>query len=87
MSSSNEVDIIYVPETVYGETPTGVAYETVRKTSEGLSGTPEIVVSDEARKDRQSGGQTLVGVEVGGPIGYSLSASKCFDDFLEAGMM
>jgi len=87
MSSSNEIDIIYAPETVtYGVVESGQDFETVRKTSDGLSGTPETSVSAEARKDRQSAGQILVGLEVGGPIGYELSASKCFDDFIEAGM-
>lgn len=88
MSSSNEIDIVYAPEvTTYGVVDPATDFETVRKTSEGLSGTPEVSISNEARKDRQSGGQILVGLEVGGPIGYELSASKCFDDFIEAGMM
>lgn len=88
MSSSNEIDIIYAPElTTYGVVDPGTPFETVRKVSEGLSGTPEVAVSAEARKDRQSAGQVLVGLEVGGPVAFELSASKCFDDFLEAGMM
>lgn len=87
MSSSNEINIIYVPETVYGVTPTGVAFETMRKVSDSLSGTPDTVVSDEARSDRQSGGQSIVGLQVGGAVPFQLSRGVSFDDMIEASMM
>lgn len=86
MSSSNEVDIIYVEEAVYDETPAATPFDTVRKTDETLSGTPDTVIGDEARKDRQSNGQAIVGLQVGGGIPYQLSRSKCFDDFLAAAL-
>lgn len=87
MSSSNEINVVMVPESVYGVTPTGVSYKTLRKIGDSLSGTPNVVVSDEARSDRQSGGQAIVGLAVGGDINYQLSRNAAFDDLIEAAMM
>lgn len=86
MSSSNEVNIIYVEEATYDQTPSATPFDTVRKVSDGLSGTPNTVVSDEARSDRQSGGQAAVGMAIGGPIAFQLSRGKAFDDFIQAAM-
>ena len=90
MSSANLVEVIYVPETVYGVTDaplSGVTAETVRFTSETLSGTPTTAVSAAIRTDRMSGGQVVVGLEVGGDLNTEVASSQFQDDFFEAGMM
>lgn len=86
MSSSNLVRIAFVPEDVYGETPDGVEWDTMRKVSESLSGTPTTTESEEARSDRQAGGQIQVGLELGGDITYEVAASQCYKDHILAGM-
>lgn len=90
MSSSNLVSVTYVKETAYGVSPTpapGVALETVRFTSESLSGTPETTVSAELRTDRMSSGQVVTGLTVGGDISFELSRDQFFDDWFAAGLM
>ena len=90
MSSANLVEVIYLPETEYGVTPTplsGVTAETVRFTSESLSGTPTTTISAAIRTDRMSSGQVVTGLEVSGDLNHELAASQFHDDFFEAGMM
>lgn len=90
MSSANLVEVIYLKETVYGETPTplsGVTAETTRFTSETLSGSPTTTVSAAIRTDRMSGGQVVTGLEVGGDLSTETASSQFQDDFFEAGMM
>lgn len=90
MSSANLVEVIYLPETEYGVTPeplSGVTAETVRFTSETLSGTPTTTISAAIRTDRMSGGQVVTGLDVGGDLNTETASSKFQDDFFEAGMM
>jgi hypothetical protein len=90
MSSANLVEVIYTPETVYGVTDeplSGAVAETVRFTSETLSGSPTTAISAVIRTDRMSGGQVVVGLEVGGDLNTETASSKFQDDFFEAGMM
>lgn len=90
MSSSNSVQITYVPEVTYGTSPTpaaGVTLTTARFTSESLSGTPTTTTSAEMRTDRMSAGQVTTGLEVGGDISFELSADPFINDFLRAAMM
>lgn len=90
MSSSNLVEVTYVKEPSYGETPTpgaAVTLKTARFNTEDLSGTPTTTESEELRTDRMSGGQVVTGLEVGGPINFELSPDEFYDDFFEMGMM
>ena len=90
MSSGNLVSVIYAPETVYGveDAPLStVTANTVRFTSESLSGTPTTSESAAIRVDRMSGGQITTGLDVGGGLDWELSAGKFFDDWFEASMM
>ena len=90
MSSANLVSVIYTPETVYGVTDvplSGATAETVRMTSESLSGTPATTTSAEIRTDRMSAGQVVTGLDVGGAIDYELAPGQFWDDFFEASMM
>lgn len=89
MSSANLVEIIGVPEIAYGVTPdlnTAQGF-TYRFTSESLSGTPTTTESEELRTDRMSGGQVVVGLEVGGDINFELSKDISFDTIFLMAMM
>jgi hypothetical protein len=89
MSSSNLVEVIGVPELVYGTTPplaTATA-ETFRFTSETLSGTPTTVQSQALRTDRMSGGQVVVGLTSGGALNFELAPDPTFDRIFQMAMM
>jgi len=86
MSSSNLVRLAFQKELVYGvQNPPG-PWDTLRKTSESLSGTPATTESEEARDDRQSGGQVQVGLSLGGDSNYEISAADCYKEFILSGM-
>jgi hypothetical protein len=89
MSSANEVELILVPETAYGQAPDPATADaaTIRFTTETLSGTPTTTNSAEIRTDRNSGGMVATGFEVGGPITGELSADPAYQYMLESGMM
>jgi hypothetical protein len=89
MSSGNLVQVVYAPETVYGMTDAfnSITMETVRFTSESLSGTPTTTESETIRTDRMSSGLVATGLEVGGSIDWELASDKFFDDWFEAAMM
>ena len=89
MSAASALEIIAVPETVYGQTPALVGAQalTVRKTGESLSGTPSTAQSGELRTDRQSGGQVVVGLESGGDVSFELSKDAVYDAFISGVMM
>jgi len=90
MSSSNLVSLIYEKEAEYGkrvEPTAGTTVQTVRMTSESLSGTPDTTESAELRTDRMSSGQVVTGLTVEGDINWELAADTFFDDFFQAAMM
>lgn len=82
MSESNRVKLIIVPETTYGTTPTDSAdWQTLRYTSETLSGTPQTVTSNEIRSDRMTADMTRTGLQVQGEVSVELSTGT-FDDLI-----
>lgn len=87
MSSSNEVRVAYIEETVYGETPAVGNFKTARFTSESLSATPETVESAQIRVDRLSSGQVLAGLSLGGDLSVEFAKASDVDDFFEGAMM
>ena len=87
MSSSNLVRLAVIPETVYGETPVTGNFKTARFISEGLSGTPETVESQQIRNDRMSSGQIVTGLTVGGDVGFELAKEPVIDLFLSSAML
>lgn len=87
MSSSNEVRISYIEETVYGETPVAGNFSQARFTSDAISATPETVESALIRTDRLSSGQVLTGLTIAGDLSLEYSKSQDVDDFFEAAMM
>jgi hypothetical protein len=86
MSSSNLVKIVYIEETVIGETPVAGDFDTVRFISEALSGSPETTESQQIRTDRLSNGQVVTGLTVAGDIGFELSKEAPIDSFMESAM-
>ena len=90
MSSSNAVSLTYTPEVKYGvkaDATTGITADTVRFTSESLSGSPQTTESASIRQDRQSAGMIVTGLDVGGSIDFELAKDKFFDDFFGMSMM
>tara|TARA_R110000787_G_scaffold5686_8_gene20554 strand:- start:10459 stop:11646 length:1188 start_codon:yes stop_codon:yes gene_type:complete len=87
MSSSNEVQITYIEETVYGETPGAGNFKQARFTSDGLNAAPETSESAQIRTDRLSSGQVLTGLTVGGDLPIEFAKAQDIDDMLEAAMM
>ncbi len=86
MSSSNSVRLAFIAETTYGVTPGAGNFSTARFTSEGLSGTPDTVESQQIRTDRMSSGQVVVGLAVAGDMNFELAKEAALDDFLESAM-
>lgn len=86
MSSSNEVRVAYIEESVYGQTPGAGNFKQARFTSESLSATPETVESAQIRVDRLSSGQVLAGLTLGGDLSVEFAKAQDVDDFFEGAM-
>lgn len=86
MSSSNLTRIAFIEETVYGETPVAGDFSTARFTSEGLSGSPDTVESQQLRTDRMSSGQVVTGLKVEGDLSIELAKESALDLFLASVM-
>lgn len=67
-------------------TGTGEFY-TARFTSEALSGSPETTESQQIRTDRQSSGQVVTGLKVGGNLNFELAKESPVDDFIKSAML
>jgi hypothetical protein len=87
MSSSNLVRVSFIEEATLGETPVAGDFETVRFTSESLSGTPTTTQSQQIRSDRMSSGQIAVGLEVAGEINFELAKDAGLEKFMESAML
>jgi hypothetical protein len=87
MSSSNRVRIAGIEESTLGVTPPTGNFSTARYTNESLSGTPTTTESNQIRDDRQSSGQIVTGLEVGGELGFELAKDPFFEELLESVMM
>jgi len=86
MSSSNRVRVTLIEEATYGVTPGAGNFETLRYTSEALSGTPETTESQQIRTDRQSSGQVVTGLTVGGDTNHELAKEDVIDSLIESAM-
>jgi len=87
MSSSNQVRITAIPETVYGELPGSGEFFQARFTSDSLSGTPETTESQQIRTDRLSSGQIVTGLTLAGEINGELAKEDSVDEFIESAML
>lgn len=81
MSSANLVRVAIIKESTYGVTTGSGNFMTARFISEGISGTPDTVESQQIRTDRMSSGQIVTGLTVGGDYGFELAPNE---DALEA---
>lgn len=86
MSSSNLVRLAAIEEVTYGVTPGAGNFETARFVSEGFSGTPDTVESQQIRTDRMSSGQVVVGLAVAGDLNFELAKEGPIDNFMESAM-
>ncbi|SHF02590.1 hypothetical protein SAMN02745157_1466 [Kaistia soli DSM 19436] len=84
LQSTNRVAIAKVRETTFGVIPANPAFKAIRQTSSPLSASPQTVVSDEIRGDRQVTDLILVGQQAGGDIAGELSFRSNDDDLEEA---
>lgn len=87
MSSSNQVRIAVIEETILGETPAAGNFSTARFISESLSGTPETTESQQIRTDRLASGQIVTGLTVGGEISYELAKESVLEKFMESALL
>lgn len=77
------------PQTTQG--PTNLAggsgeFSTSRFVSEALSGTPDTVESQQIRVDRQSSGQVVTGLTVGGALNFELAKESAIDTMFESAL-
>lgn len=86
MASSNLVRLTMIEETTYGVTPVSGNFDSVRFTSESLSGTPQTVESATIRTDRMSSGQIVTGLEVGGEVSFELAKDPALEKLLASAM-
>jgi len=86
MSNGSLHSLYAVKETVYGQTPTDPALQTVRITGTTLALSKESLQSAEIRGDRQIADFRLGANQVGGEIQYELSC-KSFDDLLQGALL
>jgi hypothetical protein len=86
MSSANLVRLAFIEEATYGVTPVSGDFDTARFTSEGLSGTPDTVESQQIRTDRLSSGQIVTGLQVGGEVAFELAKETQLEKFIESAM-
>lgn len=86
MSSSNRVRVALIEEATYGVTPGAGNFSTMRYTSEALSGTPETTESQQIRVDRQSSGQVVTGLTVGGETNHEIAKDAVLDGLIESAM-
>ncbi len=86
MSEANRVSLKYVPESVYGTTPTNsTAWKYTRFTGESLTATTNRTDSSEIRADRHIASSPKTSRQVSGGLDVEVSPTT-FDDFIEAAM-
>jgi hypothetical protein len=86
MSSSNQVRLTFIEETVYGETPVAGNFKTARYTSDSLSGTPDTTESQQIRTDRYSSGQVVTGLTLSGDVNGELAKEDALDEMVESAL-
>jgi len=76
MPDSNRVALLYVPETVFGTTPSTPTMSFMRFTSESLRQETQSTSSQEIRSDRQTPDVIRTDASAAGDIGFELSAPQ-----------
>jgi hypothetical protein len=75
-AQGSQVEIAYKVETTPGTTPGTGTWQAIRKNSESMSGTSDVVESGEIRSDRESASDVQGNKNVGGNIVSELSADS-----------
>jgi hypothetical protein len=87
MSDANRLQLGYVLESTFGETPSGPpTLKLLRFTRESLGMDTDTVVSEEIRADRQDADVLRVGISAAGELGFELSQDS-YDEFFEAALL
>lgn len=87
MASSNQVRVVIIEEATYGTTPGSGDFETIRMTSESLTGTPETTESGLLRTDRLTSGQVNTGLTINGSVDFELAKDNALDLLMRCAMM
>ena len=83
MSTSTDlVQVSFVPEVIYGTTPTNPQFELVRMTGEGIAFAPTTTKSNEINPYRQVTDSILTGGQVTGDINFELAYESWFETLL-----
>lgn len=84
MSSANRLQLAYISEGAnYNQVPAAGTWQEIRWASETLTGTPDTIISDEVRSDRQISDMPKVGETIGGGVDIRFSAAT-YDEWMEA---
>lgn len=86
MSDTNRTALLYIPESVFGVTPSTPNMKFVRHTGESLGLDTQTTRSNEIRSDRQIPDFVRTGINAAGDVNIELSHGA-FDDWLVASLM
>ena len=86
-ASTNLVKISMIPETVYGITPATGNFIRPGFTSESLDGNVNTVESALIRTDRNSSGQIVTNIDVGGSLDSEMQDSEALKVMIESAML
>lgn len=81
-TSSDLVQVSFVPEVTYGTTPSNPVFQKVRITGEGLAFAPTTTKSNEMNPYRQVTDSILTGGQVAGDLNFELAYEAWFEELL-----
>lgn len=84
-AATNRGRVALIKEVTLGTTPTTPRFRVQRVTSSDLAGTPQTGLSGELISDRQVGDLPLLGLQVGGSLGFEVSKAA-LEDTIESAM-
>lgn len=85
-TSSDLVQVAFVPEVTYGTTPSTPAFQLVRITGEGIAFAPTTTKSNEMNPYRQVTDSILTGGAVSGDLSFELAYETWFEELLSGAM-
>lgn len=85
-TSSDLVQVAFVPEVTYGTTPATPAFQKVRITGEGIAFAPTTTKSNEMNPSRQVTDSILTGGSVSGDLSFELAYETWFDELLSGAL-
>lgn len=85
-TSSDLVQVSFVPEVTYGTTPANPAFKLVRITGEGIAFAPSTTKSNEMNPYRQVTDSILTGGQVSGDLSFELAYETWFEELVSGAM-